>query len=136
MTQSHAVVSKVNHDERNLRSMDDADYGDELDEDEVIENAVLCPTCEDVTGHDILKEKEVGRGKNYLLRCQTCSAVHEIQFRAPPLKRVPFMLTDGPQSYMATIDLDADEWLELDDVFEHDDMTWRITQLESESGSE
>ena len=116
--------------------MDDADYFDELDEDEVIDNAVLCPTCEDVTGHDILKEKEVGRGKNYLLRCQTCSAVHEIQFRAPPLKRVPFMLTDGPQSYMATIDLDADEWLELDDVFEHDDMTWRITQLESESGSE
>ena len=38
--------------------MDDADYEDELDEDEVIENAVLCPTCEDVTGHDILKEKD------------------------------------------------------------------------------
>ena len=93
--------------------MDDADYGDELDEDEVIENAVLCPTCEDVTGHDILKEKEVGRGENYLLRCQTCSAVHEIQFRAPPLKRVPFMLTDGPQSYMATIDLDAVSYTHL-----------------------
>ena len=45
------------------------------------------------------------------------------------------MLTDGPESYMATIDLDADEWLELNDVFEHDEMAWRITRLESEKGS-
>ena len=35
---------------------------------------------------------------------------------------------------MATIDLDSDEWLELNDAFEHDDMTWRITQLESKNG--
>ena len=88
-----------------------------------------------MTGHQILKEKEIGRGKDYLLRCEVCSTVHEIQFRAPPLKRVPFMLTDGPESYMATIDLDADEWLELNDVFEHDEMAWRITRLESEKGS-
>jgi uncharacterized Zn finger protein len=118
-----------------MRTMDDDFYDEDLDDDEVIENAVLCPTCEDVTGHQILKEKEIGRGKDYLLRCESCSTVHEIQFRAPPLKRVPFMLTDGPKSYMATIDLDSDEWLELDDVFEHDEMAWRITRLESEKGS-
>ena len=44
------------------------------------------------------------------------------------------MLTDGPNSYMATVDLDSDEWLDIDDVFEHDDMTWRITRLESKNG--
>ena len=95
-----------------MRNMDDDFYDDDFGDDEVIENAVLCPTCEDVTGHEILREKEIGRGKDYLLRCESCSTVHEIQFRAPPLKRVPFMLTDGPKSYMATIDLDSDEWLE------------------------
>ena len=114
--------------------MDDEFYDDDFEDEEVLENAVLCPTCEDVTGHQILKEKEIGRGKDYLLRCETCSTVHEIKFRAPPLTRVPFMLTDGPDSYMATIDLDSDEWLELNDAFEHDDMTWRITQLESKNG--
>ena len=35
---------------------------------------------------------------------------------------------------MATIDLDADEWLENNDVFEHDEMAWRITRLETEDG--
>ena len=117
-----------------LSSMDD-DFGeDDFDEDEVMENAVLCPTCEDVTGHQILRQKEIGRGMDYLLRCEECSTVHELQFRPPPLKRVPFMLTDGPSSYMATIDLDADEWLENNDVFEHDEMAWRITRLETEDG--
>ena len=89
--------------------MDDEFYEDDFEDEEVLENAVLCPTCEDVTSHQILREKEAGRGKDYLLRCEECSTVHEIQFRAPPLKRVPFMLTDGPDSYMATIDLDSDE---------------------------
>lgn len=114
--------------------MDDDFEEDDFDDEEVLENAVLCPTCEDVTGHQILKEKEIGRGKDYLLRCEICTTVHEIQFRAPPLKRVPFMLTDGPESSMATIDLDADEWLEINDVFEQDEMAWRITRLESEAG--
>ena len=114
--------------------MDDEFYDEDFEEEEVLENAVLCPTCEDVTGHQILKEKEKGRGKDYLLKCETCSTVHEMQFRAPPLKRVPFMLTDGPESYMATIDLDSDEWLELNDAFEHDDMTWRITRLDTKDG--
>jgi len=111
-----------------LSSMDDGFDEDDFDEDEVMENAVLCPTCEDVTGHQILKQKEIGRGMDYLLRCDDCSTVHEIQFRPAPLKRVPFMLTDGPNSYMATIDLDADEWLEINDVFEQaihrDPLNW------------
>jgi uncharacterized Zn finger protein len=91
------------------------DYDDEEDffEEEVLENAVLCPTCDDVTGHEILREREMGRGKDFLLRCIECTSVHELQFRPPPLRRVPFMLTDGPDSYMATIDLDSDEWLDL-----------------------
>ena len=39
--------------------MDDEFYEDDFDDDEVIENAVLCPSCEDVTGHQILKEKKL-----------------------------------------------------------------------------
>jgi len=119
-----------------MRPMDEFDEEDDFFEDEeVLENAVLCPACDDVTGHEIVREREVGRGKDYLLRCNDCTSVHELQFRPPPLKRVPFMLTDGPDSYMATIDLDSDEWLDLGDVFEHDDMAWRITRLESKEGT-
>ena len=55
-----------------LRSMDDEFYEDDFEDEEVLENAVLCPTCEDVTSHQILREKEAGRGKDYLLRCEEC----------------------------------------------------------------
>ena len=49
--------------ESNLRSMDDEFYEDDFDDDEVIENAVLCPNCEDVTGHQIFKEKETAEAR-------------------------------------------------------------------------
>ena len=42
-----------------MRTMDDDFDDDDFDDGEVIENAVLCPTCEDVTGHQILREKEI-----------------------------------------------------------------------------
>ena len=41
--------------------MDDEFYEDDFEDEEVLENAVLCPTCEDVTSHQILREKEAGR---------------------------------------------------------------------------
>ena len=78
--------SKGKRIETDLRSMDDEYDEDDFEDDEVMENAVLCPICEDVTGHQILREKEIGRGIDYLLRCEDCSNVHEMQFRAPPLK--------------------------------------------------
>ena len=89
--------------------MDDEFYDDDIDDDEVIENAVLCPN-EDVTGHQILKEKEIGRGKDYLLRCETCSTVHEIQFRAPPLKRVPFRWMDLNHTWLQLILMQTNGW--------------------------
>ena len=40
------------------------------------------------------------------------------------------MLTEGPVSKIAHIDLDADELLTLGDIFEHGDANWRITLIE------
>ena len=51
--------------------MDDEFYADDFDDDEVIENAILCPTCEDVTGHQILKEKEI-RLLDFVFACLEC----------------------------------------------------------------
>ena len=98
-----------------------------------MENAVLCPTCEDVTGHQILRQKEIGRGMNICYDVKNAQPFMNYN-SATSIEESTFMLTDGPNSYMATIDLDADEWLENNDVFEHDEMAWRITRLETEDG--
>ena len=43
------------------------------EEEEILENATHCPTCDNLEGHDILKEKSVGSGADFLVRCQVCS---------------------------------------------------------------
>ena len=43
---------------------------DFFEEDEVLlENAVHCPMCDELTGHEILKEKAKETGRDYLLKC-------------------------------------------------------------------
>lgn len=89
-----------------------------------------CPACDDVTGHDILKEQAKGSGTDYLVRCLTCSKVHTIQVRPPRAVEIPFMLSEGPTTELVNIDIDADERLSIGDFFEQAEAMWEINRIE------
>ena len=109
--------------------------GDGLDvEEEVLHNAMICPSCAEFEGHDILASKPKGSGHDHRVRCQGCGHVHTVHLRPPKAVVVPFMLTDGPESQMVALELDADEVLDIDDVFEDGGMLWRVTHLENSDG--
>tara|TARA_Y100000766_G_scaffold30711_1_gene21413 strand:- start:12853 stop:13632 length:780 start_codon:yes stop_codon:yes gene_type:complete len=113
-------------------NIEDQDF---IDDDEIIlENAVLCPQCNEMTGHAILKETPKGTGADYLLKCEDCEKIHTAHIRPPPIVKIPFVLTEGPSSITKAIEIDADETLELEDVFEEDDKLWSINQIEMKDG--
>ena len=56
--------------------MDEEDDWDE--EEEVLDNATHCPSCVEMTAHDILREKKVGNGADFKVRCLTCHHVHTV----------------------------------------------------------
>ena len=101
------------------------------DEEELLDNATLCPSCDEMTAHEILKEKKVGNGADFKVRCQTCRRVHTVEFRPPPATNIPFILTDGPRSERVVLVIDADEEFVIGDVFEEDEKLWRIHQIET-----
>ena len=76
--------------------MDEAEEMDDFFEEEEVflENAVHCPVCDELTGHEILKEKAKGKGMDYLLKCIDCSKVHTVHLRPPPVVDIPFILTE------------------------------------------
>jgi len=111
--------------------------GDEWEEEEeILDNATHCPTCDELEGHDILKEKKIGDGADFLVRCQVCSHVHTVEFRPPPAKNIPFILTDGPSSHRIVLVIDADEEFVLNDVFDEDEKLWRVHQIETTDGKQ
>ena len=114
---------------------DDESMDDFFEEEEVfLENAVHCPICDELTGHEILNEKPKGTGADYLLKCIDCSKVHTVHIRPPPVVEIPFILTEGPQSSTSRLEIDADEMIELEDVFQDDEKLWRINQIELHNG--
>lgn len=106
----------------------------EDDDEEVIENVALCPGCGEESGHSVLRERPRGSGVDFLLKCDDCGKVHTIEFRTPPAKTIPFMLTEGPESRVVHLELDADEVLTEGDVFEHEDAEWRVSRIEDLEG--
>tara|TARA_B110000914_G_C15415420_1_gene423879 strand:+ start:40 stop:906 length:867 start_codon:yes stop_codon:yes gene_type:complete len=106
-----------------------------IEEDEILlQNAVHCPDCDDLMGHIILREKPKGQGTDYLLKCEECSKVHTVNIRPPPVVNIPFILTEGPSSITRVVEIDSDEILELEDVFQEDDKLWSINQIEMKDG--
>jgi len=114
---------------------DEVEFIDDLDEDDdVVENVTVCPSCDEYEGHDILTSKPKGTGHDHRVRCQGCGHVHTVHLRPPRAVSVPFMLTDGPHSHMVDLELDEDEVIDLGDVFEDSGMLWRISHLEDPDG--
>lgn len=104
------------------------------DEEVFLENAVHCPGCDELAGHEILTEKKKGNGMDYLLKCIDCTKVHTVHLRPPPMVEIPFILTEGPSSHTSKLELDADEMIELEDVFKDGEKLWKINQIELKNG--
>ena len=104
------------------------------EEEEVLDNATQCPACNDMTGHQVLREESVGTGADFMVRCDECQHVHTVEFRPPPPTNLPFILSDGPQSERVVLVVDADEEFVRGDVFEEDEKLWRIHQIELRDG--
>ena len=109
-----------------------------MEDEEVVaeddENIIKCAVCEIMAEHEVLRERKIGTGADFLVKCQECDGVHTIQFRPPKIIEIPIMLTEGPKSNIAQIEMEEDEHLALDDVFAHEEKHWRITRLENRKG--
>lgn len=109
--------------------MEDDWEGDVYEEEEVLENATHCEKCNEMTGHEILKQRPKGEGIDYLLKCEQCAHIQTLLVRPPALVSIPFTLTDGPESETIKLEVDEDEEFIVGDVFEEIDMLWRINQI-------
>ena len=76
----------------------------------------------------------MGTGVDYLVQCIDCNKVHTVHLRPPPVVEIPFILTEGPRSSTSYLEIDADEVIELEDVFKDGDKLWRINQIELKNG--
>lgn len=101
--------------------------GDDTEEDLV--HIELCPSCGTWQIHEILSEKNKGGGTDYKVRCEGCSHIYLLEVRPPKEVRIKFTLSDGAHSIVEEIEVDEDETIYVNDVFDHDDKLWRVTQL-------
>ena len=108
--------------------MEEINDDDTLEDDEFV-HVEECPSCTSQEVHEILSEKEIGGGADYRVRCETCSHVHLIQVRPPKAILVRFTLSDGAHSISTEIEVDEDEVIYVDDVFDYDQRLWRVQTL-------
>lgn len=111
---------------------DDADS--QQSDEEFIENALQCEDCEELTSHEVLRERKAGTGTDFLVKCSSCGKVKTIHFRPPQILEIPFMLTEGATSSIENIEIEEDEYIGLEEIFEHEEKHWRITRLELKDG--
>ena len=64
-----------------------------------------------------------------MVRCEVCQHVHTIEFRPPPPRNIPFILTEGPKSERVVLVVDADEEFVVGDVFEEDENFGKFIKL-------
>ncbi len=101
-----------------------------------VEEDVLyaCPMCAESTIHDLLGEKNIGKGVNIRAQCTSCNSVHVIELRPPPARNIRVILSDDRTSTRSTIEVDIDEELFVRDEFGLDGKRWEITRIEIPSG--
>ena len=90
-----------------------------------------CPSCSKEQEHEIVRKREGGSGIDVKVQCEVCSKVHKVHIRPNKSIKLNFLLSDGPTSMSATIEVDDDELFRVGDIFEHDEKVWRINTIES-----
>lgn len=101
----------------------------ESDEEEAIDVAE-CSSCEDFTEQRILRRVSKGEGEDLLVQCVSCNEVQTLHLRPGKAIKINAILSDGPESMTCKIDSDDDEEISLDDVFEHEEILYRVTRID------
>lgn len=99
------------------------------DEEEVVDVAD-CGRCGHLTEHEVLRRVPKGEGEDVRVRCVDCNKVQTLYLRPGKPITVNAILSDGPESFKTRIDADDDELIRLDDVFEFDEILYRVTRLD------
>ena len=102
----------------------------EADGDEGVADVAQCPECSELTEHEVLSRAERGAGEDLLVRCVSCSKVYRISLRPPSSTSVRTTLSDGADSFSASIEYDRDEEISKDDLFQYDESHWQVTRIE------
>ena len=92
----------------------------------------LCPTCNIKSENLVIRISQKGRGEDYLVKCQECDTFHNIQIRPPKPRELKFTLSDGENSNLVNIEVDDDEDIEVGDIFENEQMLWKVTRIDDE----
>ena len=74
-----------------------------------------CPTCEEVTLHEVVHGKASGKALEVDVRCRKCGTLTHQALKQTEALRVPIVISDGPVSRRTTIDVDEDELVSVDD---------------------
>lgn len=109
---------------------------EDTDIEEEVFDATVCPECTKMTEHEILKRNIRGDGEDLLVRCMICSNVHNLQLRPPKSVFIKTTLSDRMDSIMQLIESDEDEEINIDDYFQHEEQTYRITRIEDKTSRE
>ena len=90
-----------------------------------------CPQCQEVVDHTIIKRKKIGLGEDILVKCEECLAVHTVVIRPPKATSINTTLSDGRESFNEEIEVDRDEDISVGDMFEHNEITWKVTRIDN-----
>jgi len=90
----------------------------------------LCPKCNIETDNLVIRVSKKGLGEDFLVKCQECQGFHNIHIRPPKPRELKFTLSDGENSNLVIIEVDDDEEIGLEDIFEHDGKLWKVTRID------
>ena len=100
-----------------------------LDEDEAVDVAD-CANCEDFTEHKVLRRVNKGDGEDLLVQCVECNEAQTLHLRPRKSVKITGVLSDGPDSKTQSIESDDDESISVGDIFDHDDVLYRVTRID------
>lgn len=102
---------------------------DALDEDDSVDVAE-CGSCRQLTEHNVLRRQAKGEGEDVLVQCVDCQEVQTLHLRPGKAVSITSILSDGADSRTDYVEADDDEKISVGDVFEHDEILYKITRLD------
>ena len=83
-----------------------------------------------MTEHNVLRRQVKGEGEDVLVQCVDCQEVQTLHLRPGKAVSITSILSDGADSRTDYVEADDDEKISVGDVFEHDEILYKITRLD------
>ncbi len=89
-----------------------------------------CPTCGEVTLHEVVHGTSTGHALEVDARCRTCGTVSHQAVRAAEVLKLPIVVSAGPESVRTTIEAEAEEVLSVGDELLVDGLPVMVKSIE------